>query len=495
MIIPILVGIVTCTNQDKQNQGKEHDSEKGKASYRYNPKEYEGIAPEYGYLQEKEQLEAAIESKDLKTIRKHGWKLWAGIVQPSKRSDWPLWFTWPNTYDAFIQPISSHVGVGASGKSHRQKLTRSLIAQNKQHIPKAILDTLPVDMANTPYYPIPDSVKRAYGKYIKGNDIMIGPHFMSNGDIMIPTESISLDGVEWIVNNKLNDTNQLSMLYNEKKSGSGGNIDSPETYVVTKHMFWPVKANMPNLVPVWNPEQFPLDYPRYAGYETWKDFVVIDPSGNSEVGGEVTASYLFGVFTDEQMHQHWGPIEASALVHDIDEFYHYQVSQTMWNELDSADQASIMAACYWATGKPFEVGDYLVTIAMHINTKEIETWALQSVWWSNKVTQYSSDKPDLPEAEGPWENYDLVTEYGLVGPDGQLPIAFNPYIEPVIHPLATNCRNCHQRAGFPAGKNAGEASYQNPDCKDLLAPLTPESECLQDYLLTDMQWIIPDHAK
>ncbi len=64
----------------------------------------------------------------------------------------------------------------------------------------------------------------------------------------------------------------------------------------------------------------------------------------------------------------------------------------------------------------------------------------------------------------------------------------------VIHPIATSCRNCHVRAGWPAGREAGKASYQNPDCPGLLTYLTPDSECLKSITLTNYLWIIPDRA-
>jgi hypothetical protein len=70
----------------------------------------------------------------------------------------------------------------------------------------------------------------------------------------------------------------------------------------------------------------------------------------------------------------------------------------------------------------------------------------------------------------------------------------NPYIELASHPVGTNCNNCHNRAGWPTGKNAGQASYQNPDCSNPLQTLSPSSKCLAALTLSDFQWIIPDRA-
>jgi hypothetical protein len=38
---------------------------------------------------------------------------------------------------------------------------------------------------------------------------------------------------------------------------------------------------------------------------------------------------------------------------------------------------------------------------------------------------------------------------------GEMDIAVNPYIEGVIHPVATSCRNCHVRAGWPTSTDHG----------------------------------------
>jgi len=464
---------------------------------KYDPSGYQAFPPGYGYLEDGEAIERAIAEGDQSAVRDHGWKLWAGIIQPAIDVAWPIWYTWPNTYDAFYNPPAAHkLGAGASGKEARERNMRSLIEHNKSHM-AGFVDTLPVNL-KTPYYPVPDRVRKEYPNSVSGNSIATGPHFMSNGDIMIPTESYTLGGYNWIVDNGFNKQGRLTQLFKDGVKS----LNAPETYVVTKHMFWPVKANQACIIPVWNPDQMDFESADYQGYEVWESFTAIDLTGAHPVGSDVHGNYLYDVYTNSDMTEELGPIPATATVVSVEDFVHHQVTPEEWDSFTDDDKACISAACYWAYGQLFEPGDYLVSIAMHINTKEVETWALQSVWWTDQPgkSQYSRDKPDLPDAVGPWWHYDLVAEYGILDPKtGELPMAFNPYIEPVIHPLATNCRNCHMRAGWPTSKavipNADSASYQNPDCPDLLENLTPESECLQQYMQTDLQWVIPDHAQ
>ena len=196
-------------------------------------------------------------------------------------------------------------------------------------------------------------------------------------------------------------------------------------------------------------------------------------------------------------------VKKSATVYGLDDFYFHKVTKAYWANFNDKDKAIIMTSSYWANNQPFKVGDYLVTVAMHVNTKELPSWTLQSVWWAddeeiNKADNpYGKNRPVLPNAQGPWQHY-LMTDSYAVPPNnkGEMDIAVNPYIEGVTHPVATSCRNCHVRAGWPTAPdhNAGPASYQNPDCPELLAYITQETACLKTLSHSDYLWIIPDRA-
>lgn len=91
-----------------------------------------------------------------------------------------------------------------------------------------------------PFYPINKAVIQQYPKSCnaQANTIASGKHFMNNGDIMVPTESLSMEGFDWIRKNNLYQQSKLNELFNNKTS----NLNAPSTYIVTKHMFWPVLA-------------------------------------------------------------------------------------------------------------------------------------------------------------------------------------------------------------------------------------------------------------
>lgn len=455
---------------------------------------YQPFPSGYGYMDPREirALMIAVARGDHKTVREHGWKLWAGITQPAAADpSWPIWYTWPNTYAAFLPQVAPGAVASAAGlRPGGSMIHLNAIAGAGE----------PVNL-NTPVYPIPQPVKTAYpnatSKCVSPdnpNNICDGAHFVNNGDIMIPTESLSQAGFDWIRSQLLYEGSKLDALH---KAGVK-DLTLPQRYIVTKHMFWPVKAGQISAIPVWH-DYHDGTYPGYAGYETWPDLVGVDPSGQA-VGKTATVSYLYNVLQPDGKTP-WPTVTASVTVYGLKDFYYHQITKNDWDSFDEADKAILNAASYWAYNKPFGIGDYVVTIAMHINTREIPTWALQSVWWSDvpNTGPYAQDRPKLPHAKGPWQHYLLIDGYGIPDqPHGKvLPVATNPYIELVIHPVGTDCNNCHIRAGWPLSPNppiAGESSYQNPDCPQLLAKLSPGDTCLSKYMRTDFQWIIPDRA-
>ena len=304
---------------------------------------------------------------------------------------------------------------------------------------------------------------------------------------MIPTESLSQEAMQNIRDYKL----YLKSTLNAAYEAGTPMINVTDRFVVTKHMYWPVKADGITVIPVWK-DNYPDSYTGYAGYEFWDTLVALEPNNPSSVGSSVEGAFLYQVL-DHSGSQTLPTVQGQAVVYGINDFYHHKVTQADWDSFDEADRAIITAASYWANNQPFAVGDYLVSIAMHVNTKELDSWTLQSVWWSDTPNEgiYASNRPELPQAQGPWSHYLLTDAYAVPAVEGQLQKAVNPYIEGVIHPVATSCRNCHVRAGWPEGK----ASYQNAACPDLLADLTPQSQCLQGITLSDYLWIIPDRAQ
>ena len=442
---------------------------------------YEPFPNGYGYMDPNEiaALQRAKKDGDHAIVREHGWSLWAGIMQPASGANWPIWFSWPNSTAAFLPTAGPALGAAQATSAS------SLLQRNNLNL------VIPVNVKRVPYYPIPSAVLKNYPKATtdcgQGN-ICDGSHFQFNGDTLIATESLSQEGYDWIRGNRL----YLQETLNTDHKNGEHELSAPQRHVVTKHMFWPVKADRISAIPVWH-DYFDKQYAGYAGYERWPDLVAIDPTGRN-VGKTLPVSYLYGVYRFDKTP--WPRVSASAKVYGLNDFYYHKVTVDDWNSFDEADKAILNAASYWSYNQPFGIGDLLVTVAMHVNTKEIPTWAMQSVWWSDRPNagSYATNRPKIPQAKGPWDHYLLVDAYGIANKVAGQPVAMNPYIELASHPVGTNCNNCHNRAGWPTGKNAGQASYQNPDCSNPLQTLSPSSPCLAALTLSDFQWIIPDRA-
>ncbi len=450
---------------------------------------YTPIPEEFGYFRNNADLQKAVETGDIPYSRRHAWSLFAGMMQPLDAGDpnsWPIWFSWQTSAQAFDAPQAK------SSPPIRIRLTPSVAGHMRAKEAGAdIKVTTP-----QPIYPVPTPVIKAYPNAISGTGpkttIKDGTFFVFNGDIMVATESLSNEGYSAIREGELYLKATL-----QRAHELGQDITLPARYVSTKHMYWPVKAEGLTPLPWWN-DNFPDSFNGYVGYETWNSVVAIDPSGK-RIGETARVTYLHGILNHDGMAMK--PRTETAKVVGLENFYHHKVSEADWAMFSQADKAMLNAASYWLYNEPFKPGDFLVSVAMHVLTKEVPTWTLQSVWWSDTPDKgpYAADRPADMKAVGPWKHY-LLTEANTYKPDasGQLAKAVNPYIEGVIHPIRTNCRNCHVRAGYPFGGKdkpaEGTTGYSNPNCPDLLAALTSKDVCFKGVTLSDFAWIIPDRA-
>lgn len=400
-----------------------------------------------------------------------------------------------------------------------------------------------------------------------------GNAFVNQGDVMIASESMTEQAWQAIQKNKLyHNGATLQKLYDKGDPKTAANqvanwIDNK--FISTKHMYWPVKGCKPGgkaseckvrygALPPWVPKKFSdknfSTNASYLGYEKWEEVIAIDTCEQINCYETERASLtLSGVINAEPI------ITENPDVYSIRKFSHLQVSaETLNTAFTATDRALLDQATIWAYGEAsngFEAGDFLVVIAMHITTKEIDTWGFQSVWWSpmndelsdcpidqynhcyGQKAAYGAMSPyaglntaTIATLDGhagtTWRNnYLMIDSYGIryeidgeptnirhyfpddvpkwttQRPSGEqvdlLPVAMNVYIEPVIHPLGTNCQNCHRRAGISAqapkkkeyAKGVGRTNYQTAQCASLLADYGMPA---QDSCMT-APWAWNDH--
>lgn len=388
--------------------------------------------------------------------------------------------------------------------------SRSLLQANR--------DNTPVDLLDLPQYLVPQEVCKKYelsgcpgtpGSPDTIYQLADGSTFQNNGDIMIAGVIYNQQAFDWIRGDgpgggqRFYQGNVLDELVPQK--GQTASLPAfPSEAIVLKHMYWPVPGDACGALPVWdNPT--PPSPSTYMGYENFKTAfsraVAVATQGcRVSPGMQTKAAFLHGVL-DANNHP-LPPITFNdAQVVPLTAFFHQTFAQNDLDGLSPQDRAILDASAWWAYGREFRAGDSLVSIATHIFTKEMPSWTMQTFWWHDRADAgpYASDRPNIPQAPTTWRNYLMASEYGIpdIGSPTQLPVRFNPYIELVSHPVATNCRNCHQRAAWPR-KDLGMspfAQYQLPyEDPGLLTFLKSDDPIFQGLLLLDFQWALADRA-
>lgn len=436
-------------------------------------------------------LQALIDKRDVAGLRRHGWYLWAGLNQPGYNR-WPIWRSWHIPTQLFPSPPGA-------AEQPRRTSRASLVLNNAPTDGNA-----PINLA-IPVYLIPQAVRDKHKEALKNitESAMIpdGENFQNNGDLMLVAEPYSQPSFEFLQSNQLYLQSKLQALLS---GGSKVIPPGPNTTIVLKHMYWPVKRHGLTALPVADMSRY--DKPAvpdttYVGFENmerWPNAVAIDPERRLRPKRRADVTYLHDVahpYSGQGPLQPWGPNKyRNVRVVPISNFYYKQISKQEYDSFSTYDRVLLDASFYWVHKRLFEPGDYLVAVASHIVTREIGQWTLQTVWWYDRPndTIYSADRPDIPGAIGPWRHYLLNIEYGLTTHPGtnELPITYNPYIELASHPVVTNCRNCHIRAAWPNGQ------YMQTPGPDALANIGPDDPTLfSGKLRTDFLWTIPDRAR
>ncbi|MDY6942756.1 MAG: hypothetical protein SVU69_07045 [Pseudomonadota bacterium] len=438
-----------------------------------------------------ERLQTDISQKNTPALRAHSWWLWAGINSLDDAGQ-PIWWEWPTATQTY--PYQPHPGeIKKPGNAHADQTQHGLRGKNA-------LNT-PIDL-DGPIYPPPTIVDgQCRSTALPTPALPDGPRFQSNGDIMIAGVIYNGSAFDWIQQRQLYNSDVLTKRWN----GGAGDKDIapfPADSIVLKNMYWPVKGDDFTALPVWR-DNFPPGYGQYAGYETWDSVVIVDPRAKGPRSGQSGVTrYLYHVLDSQGK-----PIEpklASGPIFPVDAFYHQKVDAGFLTAMDPRDRAILDASACWLYNRPFKAGDYLVAVAMHIITKEIPQWTLQSLWWSDQpnVGPFAADRPDIPKAQapGPWRHYLLTVEYGIESAPGMLPVSFNPYIElAASHPVSTNCRNCHIRAAWPrsgAVQPAPQAvsSYEAAGGPGPLVDIQFDDPVFDELMRLDFQWAVSDRA-
>jgi len=468
-------------------------------------------------------------------MRLHGWCLFAGLnlYQPNGGL---LWQNWKTSTQAFPYQYNPWKGVGGATLAKRPSPLNARNFANAKSTGANPINNPP------PVYPINQAVANKYPgctEPIQGHSgwyqLKDGVHMQSNGDIMIAGVIYNDAAINNILGSNFYNALKLNSLLPPASTSPPNAIPwFPSASIVLKPMFWPVKKGTFTALPVWdwdaNKPGSPSDG-KYAGYEMqsiWRQAVAITDLPNPTPPPLI--QYLYGVY-DPTGTKLIGPVvynnttqisPPAFQVVSVNDFYHRQLNQADLDKLSTCDRALLDASAYWAYNKPFQAGDYVVLIAMHIMTKEQQDWTFQSLWYHPDAAKSDSCRYCQSRPSGlkdtTFRHYLLTTTYGTVQqpnhnnyyappntlPNAEiLPVAYNPYIElAASHPITTNCMNCHHRAAWPPlaamdKPDMGRTSsylQDTPPNPNALEVFPGNASIFNGLLTVDSMWGISDRA-
>ncbi|TMJ19595.1 MAG: hypothetical protein E6G92_07435 [Alphaproteobacteria bacterium] len=445
--------------------------------------------------------------------REHGWFVWAGLNSATGAG--PVWRTWCTSTQAFTGEGSaamaaSHAIGGRLSLGARRRAVGGAAQAGEDPIsfPVSPVYTLPAAVLNNPAYQQAGCIRPATsGIPAALND---GPTLESNGDIMVAGVVYNDSAFNSIRGQNLYQPATLERMLPAPGQQQPNWPRLAANSVALKPMMWPVPQTGYWALPVW--DNLESDNGAYSGFEIsgqWRRAVAV--SAETPAAGTRDVSLL----TNGGIALNGAPLGPNlypgAPVHSIDEFYGFQPDLA---SMTPCDRAILDASSYWAYNRPFQQGDYLIVVAMHIMTREQADWTFQSVWWHDRpdAGPFAANRPDIPGAPGPWRHYLMTSTYGFQGPPGprgpQWPIAYNPYIELAAnHPIRTNCMNCHHRAAapgeppppapsppWPVGSYEAGRLMCGAPVPDALDVYAQDNAIFNSLLLVDSIWSISDRV-
>ena len=385
-------------------------------------------------------IEGWISATQDDSIRAHAWDTWASITSPVGPGGLPVWETWYSGHEVYEMVPDSVRGARRHFRDfeHPEQFhTVGLhVSRGRQRIP--------TDRAEAVL---------SFNRY---------------------TRSLA----EYIWNHRYNDSTVLDSINDAfDRAGtpvaerqilvSRDSVDASE--IALKPVFQFISGSGPTAIPYWNGDS-PAASTDSANPSpsTWRQGVVVDPTGKLKPGDTVSMSV------------NGGPPQPLPVV-SLDLFYHVRVTAadsanysnfaaTSGDEVgasDSGAQDSVLAMV-----RP---GNYALLMAMHVTTKEIPNWTWQTFWWSPNPQdpQYGADR--TAAVRGVWRNYNMNAAYYMVTPPGRRGgtphVVYNPYLETNLYGkvpnpaggdsiawtgVTSNCMSCHRVASWP-----GQIYYPN----------------------------------
>jgi hypothetical protein len=369
------------------------------------PPGYFDIPSGFDFPADKQMLEQFRSSGNVSAQRVHVWNVFAGMTQPTPDGRYAIFETWYSEDETFqVGPAPQAVG------------PRRVVRRFKQ----------PTQFLPPPGQAVPQAAGTALLSFVLYN--FAGYDHVRSKRLYLPSELDSL---------------QQNGAPDPKIPNNRTVPAFPAATVALKTIWWPVAKDQVTPVPIWDPESNPA---RQNGndFPTWARVVAVDPTRvNVPPNATMTIPLNGKQFPDSH-------------VVGLDAFHHVTLdAQTAQNAMQSGRTAE---AAQFALGRALQEGDYVVLIATHLTTKEIDDWVWATLWWHDRPDggPFAADRPAT--VTGVWRNYLMSASYDLNLPreaDGGPHVTFNPWLEARFPNqgfgggLVSNCMNCHNRASYP----------------------------------------------
>ena len=382
----------------------------------------EPIPPGFDFPAHRSVVQAWADQRDVVAARRHAWKVWEGMNQPSRAEGpdgetLPIWETWFSSAEAFPpQPADTRL-TAYDIVAKRDGPSRPLNSPVQFHggvasTPDRAFQVLSFNKFNP-----------AAGSFI------LNPHPGPRGFDYYYNDRASLMKLnqDWPADTPL---------------AQRGIQEFPLRAIETKPVFMLVKKSGLTAVPYWMGPVASTD-PSQPTPDTWVTCVLFDPMSDDTLR-TATSEQIKGASTGQ------APACKSYLYAGLSQIYSYPLTKE-GAEAIKKDQ-----------GSSAEAGDHAVLVAMHVNTKEILNWTWQTYFWSgrqNPPNSYPGSIYEQPSSlQSPWNNYAMCTAYWQAELSGDVKVCFNPYLETatsgIPDGLNSNCMSCHGIARTPPLNNA-----------------------------------------
>jgi len=402
-------------------------------------------------------IEGWINNQQVDSIRAHGWDVWASITSPSGEGRLPVWETWYSGSEVYpADPESPSPLAATTGRHAVRDFERPQQFHHLAQMRRLRAGHIPTNRA--------ESIT-SFNRYTRTLAEYVWNHHYNNANVLNA------------INAGWSDTTPIVQ---RAISLSADSVDPSE--IALKPVFQFISGDSASAIPYWAGDTATAtDSLANPTPDSWKQGVVVDPTGKLKPGTRVTMSVN-------------GNPPASLVVVPLATFYHIrltaadsanysQFAETSGDDLGSGNSGNADSVA--AMVRP---GNIALLVAMHVTTKEITNWTWQTFWWSPDAGDTTKLVGRPASVKGVWRNYLMNVAYYMATPNnstGTPYIAFNPYLETNLsgtYPtsatdsvswtgVTTNCMSCHRMAtwgvlypdsAFATGSFYRNAGYVDP---------------------------------